>query len=168
MHIAPADHPRPRTMAIRNPPPDPSRHDRWFLVVQALLGSGLLVAFVRAPPSAAGPRAAAAAALLALALLVGLTALVQLRHSFRVAPSPRPDGALEVRGIYRWLRHPMYAAVILGAAAAIVARPDPLVAAAGALNYAFYVIKSRHEERLLRARYPPYADYCRRTIGIWP
>ena len=61
--------------------------------------------------------------LLCVSGMVGLWALSANRlGNFNIHPTPHPQGQLVVHGPYRWIRHPMYTAVLLfGAALAILA-----------------------------------------------
>jgi protein-S-isoprenylcysteine O-methyltransferase Ste14 len=139
------------------------------LTVQAALGIAFLLALWRAGPTTDSLALRILAGLAAAAaILVGLVSLWQLRHSFRPAPTPADEGRLERGGIYCWLRHPMYHAVLGLVLAGCLWRPHPAVLVVGALHYLFYRAKSRYEERLLRQRYESYADYRRRTWGLGP
>ena len=72
------------------------------------------------------------------------------------------------RGIYARLRHPMYTAAILGSAGLCLLRPTVPVGLAALAVMVFYLIKARHEEELLRRKYPEYADYAARSAGVLP
>jgi len=70
------------------------------------------------------------------------------------------------RGIYRWLRHPMYAGVIL----MLLAMPEQswnglhLSLAVGA----YFMIGLRYEEARMLAAHPEYKDYCKRVAAFIP
>jgi protein-S-isoprenylcysteine O-methyltransferase Ste14 len=106
----------------------------------------------------------------AAGLLLLLIALGQIGRSVQIAPAPREDGRLVTSGVYAWLRHPMYTAILLVIVGFFFRTPTLAVGIAGAIVIAFLVIKTRFEERLLLARYPEYARYKSRTWGIvpWP
>ena len=86
-------------------------------------------------------------------------------------PQPRADAHLITDGPYRYVRHPMYVTVLLGAAGWALC--------AGGLVRALIVLalllvlngKAALEERLLLARWPGYAAYRERTRrflpGVW-
>jgi protein-S-isoprenylcysteine O-methyltransferase Ste14 len=89
------------------------------------------------------------AALLALAgAALGVAAVRANRPgNFNIHPAPREGGKLVEHGPYRWLRHPMYSAVLL---------------------LAVLVVKALIEERWLAERHAGYAAYCRRTARLLP
>ena len=139
--------------------------ERWLLAGQAIGGFAVGVTWLRA--SAAGwPEIALV--LFALGLVIGVTAFAALGNSFRIAPSPHSDAQLVRHGIYRWLRHPMYVAVVFALAAAACSRPAASVLVATGLNLVFYFAKARYEERVLMQHYPDYEDYRTRTVGVQP
>jgi len=84
------------------------------------------------------------------------------------SPEPRPGATLRTGGLYRLVRHPMYAGVVLVAtAAALLSTVAGDVVVAGVL-YAFFALKARYEEGLLVQRYPQYRAYAARTPRFWP
>jgi len=88
-------------------------------------------------------------------------------RSFHPAANPT-EGGIVTSGPYRWLRHPIYAAILLFAAAGAAARPSLAAAGFGALLAAGALIRALAEERLLVLRYPEYGDYARRTRRFVP
>lgn len=136
--------------------------------------SGLLVALqfaliaavvARASPALAG---AAGAVLLAGSAAVGLWALAANRPgNFNIRPEPKPGGSLVTQGPYRWVRHPMYLAVLLFTAA-FAAAGDAWQWLAWAALVAVLFAKARREERGMALAHPGYADYRARTRAILP
>ncbi len=71
-----------------------------------------------------------------------------------------------VRGIYRWLRHPMYA----GAMLILLAMPEQTW---NGLHFSlaicmYFIIGSRFEEARMLSAHPDYADYRRRVAAFIP
>lgn len=97
-------------------------------------------------------------------LLVG-GAAVSLGSATRVAPEPGAPTLIK-RGVYRYLRHPMYTSVIAATIGLILMQPRLSVAIAGMAVIVFYLFKTRYEERLLLNRYPDYAAYRAKTFGV--
>jgi protein-S-isoprenylcysteine O-methyltransferase Ste14 len=110
------------------------------------------------------------AALLALAgAALGAAALRANRPgNFNIHPAPREGGQLVEHGPYRWLRHPMYSAVLLLCAAAAVLAASWTGLLAWLLLLAVLVAKALIEERWLAERHAGYAAYCRRTARLLP
>jgi protein-S-isoprenylcysteine O-methyltransferase Ste14 len=79
-----------------------------------------------------------------------------------LTPFPRPRGPLIESGAFALVRHPIYGGVLLGVLG-LALTTRPLALAVGAAGMPFLISKSQHEERLLLARQPDYADYCRRV-----
>jgi protein-S-isoprenylcysteine O-methyltransferase Ste14 len=120
---------------------------------------------VRAFPWRFGP---AFALLLAAGIAVGAWALSANRPgNFNIRPEPREGGRLVTGGPYRWVRHPMYLAVLLATAA--------FCADGGAAQWATWATlagvlfaKALREERSLPLAHPGYAEYRARTRAIVP
>ena len=110
-----------------------------------------------------------AAVAAAAAVALGSWALSANRPgNFNIRPLPREGGHLVQHGPYRWIRHPMYSALLLGGVAAARLSGDGstwLVLAALAVVLR---IKSAVEERAMIARYPAYQDYQRHTRRFVP
>jgi protein-S-isoprenylcysteine O-methyltransferase Ste14 len=104
---------------------------------------------------------------------VGLMAWARLtfgRRSFHAAANPTAGG-LVTTGPYRWLRHPIYAAVLYFAwagALSHLALPAVALATLVTVGLGYRMLA---EERMVSARYPEYRDYAARTRrlipGVW-
>jgi len=89
------------------------------------------------------------------------------RRSFHAAASTS-EGELVTTGPYRFLRHPIYAAIIYFVWAGQVQSPIALSLGAAAVVTAGLVARMLLEERFLRAAYPDYEEYARRTKRVIP
>ena len=101
--------------------------------------------------------------------LLGLWALSCNRPgNFNIRPDPRPGGQLVDRGPYRWIRHPMYTAVIAcGIACALVIGSAWGWIGAVALVLVL-VVKAAVEERWMLSAHPGYQAYRARTKRFVP
>ena len=101
--------------------------------------------------------------------LLGIWAVVAMRWDrVRVTPTPRPDVELVERGPYRWVRHPMYVAVLLTALALVLNWPTAGRWGCWLVLAVDLVVKLNYEERLLTCALPHYAEYRRRTWRLMP
>jgi len=89
------------------------------------------------------------------------------RRSFHVAANPTPGG-LVTGGPYRYIRHPIYAAICLFTWAGVSAHWSWSSALFGGLILASAVIRIYCEEPLVAARYSEYAQYKARTWRMIP
>lgn len=100
---------------------------------------------------------------LAFAALLGLN-----RESFSVFPEPRPTGRLVTGGVYAYLRHPMYAGVLL-IFATLVAGCFSLPRLLGLLALGLVLVRKIFlEEAALEIRYPEYGIYKQQTSRLIP
>jgi len=88
-------------------------------------------------------------------------------RSFHAGAEPT-EGEVVTSGPYRFIRHPIYTAVVLFAFAGAGAHLSPVAAGLALLILAGALIRIFLEERLLVARYPAYADYAARTRRMVP
>jgi len=139
----------------------------WLLVaVQVVLF--LAVAFW---PSSWGPAVRAARELGgALFFLGGLGIIGAALYLGRaLTPIPQPNGAgLRARGVYRWVRHPMYTSILVLCIGIAAARGAAVVWVLVAMLAVFFEAKTRLEEKFLIEAYDGYASYASRTGKFVP
>jgi protein-S-isoprenylcysteine O-methyltransferase Ste14 len=100
-------------------------------------------------------------------LLLWAVASMGLRY-LRTHPGVAPGAPLVTHGPYRWIRHPMYTAVLLGMGTLVLERPTWERVILWLALLAALLAKLTFEESLLRARFPDYNAYCRRTKRLLP
>jgi protein-S-isoprenylcysteine O-methyltransferase Ste14 len=89
------------------------------------------------------------------------------KGTFRVTAAPSGTSII-TRGPYRFIRHPMYSAVLLFIWAAAVSHLSALTVAIGIAVTAVCIVRVIVEERLLRATCPKYVDYSKSTKALIP
>ena len=138
---------------------------RSFVLVALQLS---LIAAI-ALPFGAADWSALATTLVAAAIAMGLWALTANRPgNFNIRPEPKPGGRLVTSGPYRYVRHPMYLAVLLGMLGFCAGYATPWRWVALAALVIVLAIKAGVEERAMAARHPDYAGYARGTKRIVP
>jgi protein-S-isoprenylcysteine O-methyltransferase Ste14 len=88
-------------------------------------------------------------------------------RSFHATADPT-EGGLVTRGPYRFVRHPIYTAIVIFALVGTLAHPSLISGALMLVIFAGAMSRMLAEERLLRALYPGYADYATRTKRMLP
>jgi len=133
------------------------------LALMLALGALVLPAFGR------GVAPAGSWALAAAGLALGLWALSANRlGNFNIRPAPRAGGRLVQHGPYRWIRHPMYSAVIVVGAACCWAATSGWACAEWLVLAAVLAVKARLEERWMSVAPPDYPAYRERTRMFVP
>lgn len=89
------------------------------------------------------------------------------KGTFRVSAAPGGESVIR-RGPYRFIRHPMYSAVLLLVWAGVLSHVSALTLGIGIALTVVAVSRVAVEERLLRAQYPDYRDYARVTKTLVP
>ncbi|HEX5387707.1 MAG TPA: methyltransferase [Gemmatimonadales bacterium] len=89
------------------------------------------------------------------------------RRSFYPAADPKA-GALVTGGPYRYLRHPIYAAILYFTWAAALSHAGAVTLALALLATLGLGVRIWAEEQLLRARFPEYGAYAAETSRVVP
>jgi protein-S-isoprenylcysteine O-methyltransferase Ste14 len=100
--------------------------------------------------------------------LTGYLSKKALGRNFRVFAAPRRSGSLVQDGVYRYVRHPMYTAVILTLAGYALIFGTRWGFLPWLICSILYVIKAIKEEQLLNTHYPGYTEYSSRTWRFVP
>ncbi len=107
--------------------------------------------------------------LFALGLAIFFFAVASLgQRNFTIMPDPRTGNTLSRRGIYRFLRHPMYTSVLLCGSAVSCGAPTPWRWAALLVCTVVLVIKVRYEEQLLTIVHPEYPKLMKGVSRVIP
>lgn len=143
----------------------------WLLLQVVFIGAVLVTGYFVGAHWTGAPRFAASVAggaLILAGVALGYLGIKDLDRSMSPLPRPRETAVLIQDGIYKRLRHPIYAALILLALGWGLLTAS-LLALGLALALALLLdLKARREEVWLRARYPGYADYAQHTRRFVP
>jgi len=89
------------------------------------------------------------------------------RRSVHAAANPTAGGVVTT-GPYRFVRHPIYAAILYFLWAGVLSHARVPHIALAALATMMVAVRIATEERLLVRRYPEYAAYAARTKRVIP
>lgn len=110
----------------------------------------------------------AGAVLTALGLFLYAAAHLYLRRNWSIAAVIVEGHRLIVRGPYRYVRHPMYSAMMAIVVGSGLLVSDYLILASIVPVAAAYFVRARGEEAMLLAEFPEYRDYIARTRMFVP
>lgn len=143
----------------------------WFLLQLAFMIAIAVAGYLFGANVAGAPRFATALAgtvVIVGGIALGFLGIRDLDRSASPLPRPRDTAVLIQDGVYRRLRHPIYAGLILAAVGWSLLTAS-LVALVLALAFALLLdLKARREEVWLRERYPGYAEYATQTRRFVP
>lgn len=105
---------------------------------------------------------------LTLAVWAFVVMILAQRRMFNISPDPSGHDHLVRSGPYRWVRHPMYASILIVVAPPLVEWASGTAALLFAALAMVLVSKLQYEERLLRARFPGYEAYARESTRLIP
>ena len=103
-----------------------------------------------------------------VAAAILLLAVYMIRAGLKTVFSERRDPPEVIRkGVFNWVRHPVYAGAMLIMVAFIIAIPSLLSVAVLLLNFVFYNMMASYEEGLLVDMFgSEYLNY-RKEVGRW-
>ena len=88
-------------------------------------------------------------------------------RSFHAAGTPT-EGGLVTTGPYKYVRHPIYAAVLYFAWTGVLSHLSVMNIALGICAIGGAVLRMVVEEKLVATRYPEYEAYANRTARVIP
>ncbi|HEY3046137.1 MAG TPA: methyltransferase [Polaromonas sp.] len=88
--------------------------------------------------------------------------------NFNIRPTPKFRGVMVTTGPYRWIRHPMYTSVLLGAGALAWTSSTFIGWGTWSMLAIVLFMKSTLEEHGMRKQHPGYAAYTLRSKRFLP
>ena len=147
------------------------RGEGWVgaqLVLIALIGLAGAIAATGPGGPPAYPLVAGGSIVLVAGGSFAVRGILDLGSNLTPFPRPRAGATLVETGVYRYVRHPIYAGgVLAGGGWAVATASVPALVLTAALLVLFDA-KSRREEAWLEDQVPTYAGYRRRTRRFVP
>jgi protein-S-isoprenylcysteine O-methyltransferase Ste14 len=152
------------TVVMRGRPRGKARG--WEPRVTALVGTFLIYAVIFFPQRPLPLTAGIVSTVLLLAgNAIAIYCLSHLGRSFSIMPEARE---LITSGVYRYLRHPLYLAEMIGVTGTVMQFWSVWTALILAAQIALQLRRMHNEEIVLAAVFPGYKEYQRRTARILP
>lgn len=105
-----------------------------------------------------------------LGIVIGVWAIaIVIRHSkIRVQPDVHPKATLVKEGIYKWIRHPMYLAIILTVLPLLIDYFTLSRLVVFLILFVNMILKIKYEEKLLEQHFPDYQKVYAKTVRLIP
>ena len=103
-----------------------------------------------------------------LGFVLLVVAGLNLGRNLTPLPKPKTDAQLVTSGVFAWMRHPIYSALMLLSFGTALERGDLLTLILSVGLTVLLEFKSRREEAWLLEQFPGYAAYRERVKKFWP
>jgi protein-S-isoprenylcysteine O-methyltransferase Ste14 len=103
-----------------------------------------------------------------LSLLTGIYAILIMKFNFNIAPDLKTGAIFVYKGPYRYIRHPMYATLIVSLLCLIINYFTIIRLIAFLVLFSVLFIKMIIEEKILSVEFDGYKDYILKTKRIIP
>ena len=100
--------------------------------------------------------------------IVSLLSVFKLDQSLTVYPSPKPGSELITTGLYKYVRHPIYAGILFFAFGFALFWSSAFKLIISAVLLLWFWLKSNYEEKKLQDRYSNYKQYRQTTGRFFP
>jgi protein-S-isoprenylcysteine O-methyltransferase Ste14 len=112
---------------------------------------------------------ALAYAFVILSILLAFWAIVTMQKSkLRILPEPSANATLITNGPYRFIRHPMYTAILLGSVGLLIHQFTRLRLSIAIALAIVLLVKLIWEEKMLLQKFDGYSGYMKHTKRLLP
>jgi len=145
------------------------RRTGWLFVIAQVV---LLVAIVLVPEGDDWPTPPWLLGFASVLTLGGMVVIVvsalRLGRALTASPAPGATAGLQTTGFYRWVRHPVYAGLLVLVVGVAIRSGNILAAVLSVVLVLFLHRKAAWEEHHLREQYPAYDAYAAVTPRFLP
>lgn len=101
-------------------------------------------------------------------IIIGIKAIMDLGSSLTATPIPKRKSILRTKGIYAYIRHPIYTSGLITFLGVVFNRPAISSILLYAILIVFFYLKSIFEEKLLSEQFKQYIAYQKITGRFLP
>ncbi|WP_461303442.1 methyltransferase family protein [Aureisphaera sp.] len=105
---------------------------------------------------------------IAMGIVIVFFGILNLNENLTPFPSPKSNSSLISTGIYKYIRHPIYAGIILSMLSYALYQLSIFKLLVTFVLWIVLFYKSNYEERLLKERFVAYKGYMERTGRFFP
>jgi protein-S-isoprenylcysteine O-methyltransferase Ste14 len=106
--------------------------------------------------------------LMLLGIILGLWAVITMKFNVSALPDVRESQRLFINGPYKYIRHPMYLAVLMTTLAWALNRLNWISVVLWLILFCDLLIKINYEEKKLIKHFPEYGDYKKKVKALIP
>ena len=106
--------------------------------------------------------------LVVLGTVLVILPILQLNKFISVFPTPVNGALLVTNGAFKYIRHPIYAGIILGGAGLALMMNNLLQLLVIIILFVLFEVKSDYEEQQLAKVFGDYEDYKKHTYKFFP
>lgn len=148
--------------------PSGKRTDYVFVTIQLILFAIYFLVPLKLQADAKIVYAYAGIVILFTGLFLIMTAIIQLNKNISAFPTPVKNAQLITNGVFKFIRHPIYAGIILSAVGYGLFFSDIFKLMMSFVLLVFFDMKSNYEEQKLSEKFPDYTFYQTRTGKFTP
>ncbi len=132
----------------------------WWVVAQGVVFAACFLALLDEPGTPTIVMGWVGGVIVVWGAVQLVLGLMDLGSNLTAYPQPLDSARLVARGVYRFVRHPIYGGLVLGMIGLGLFRASIAAVLVGLIGGVFFWMKARFEERRLRCHYPGYAAYA--------
>ncbi len=107
-------------------------------------------------------------AFIAIGMVIVFFGILNLNENLTPFPSPKSNSSLISTGIYRYIRHPIYAGILLAMLSYALFLLSVFKLMVTVVLWIVFYYKSSFEEHLLKERFVDYKEYMEKTGRFFP
>jgi protein-S-isoprenylcysteine O-methyltransferase Ste14 len=97
-----------------------------------------------------------------------ISAMLTLKRNLTAFPSPKQNARLVTKGLYKYIRHPIYTGILMFTLGYGLYSENTLRLLICAVLFLLFFLKAKYEEGLLITKFPEYEGYKTKSKMFFP